>query len=67
MEISVKFFFFLWSGNIGPSSVNRQNTSCLSDELVYARGSYGANRQMAKKVKLVGVPFVIQDARSQLK
>ena len=47
------------------SSVNRQNTSCLSDELVYPRGSYLADRQMAKKVRLVGVLFVIRDAHSQ--
>ena len=47
------------------SSVNLSNTSCLSDKLVYPRGSYLANRQMAKSVKLVGVLLVVQDAHSQ--
>lgn len=47
------------------SSLNLSNTSCLSDELVYPRGGYLANRQMAESVKLVGVLLVIQDAHSQ--
>ena len=69
------FFFFLFSFFCGQeildptqnlfSSVSLSNTSCLSDELVYPRGSYLANRQMAKSVKLVGVLFLIQDAHSQ--
>lgn len=49
------------------SLVDRQNTSCLSDELVYPRASYLANRQMAKKVKLVAALLVIRAAGGQLK
>ena len=66
------FFFFFFCGQeiLDPtqklfSSVNLSNTSCLSDKLVYPRGSYLANRQMAKSVKLVGVLLVVQDAHSQ--
>lgn len=71
MQSPVKFIF-LWSGNIGPSPEvvrlsQSPDTSCLSDELLYPRGSYLANRQMAKKVKLVGVLFVTREAHSQLK
>lgn len=35
--------------------------------MVYPKGGYLANRQMAKKVRLTGVLFVIWDACSQLK
>lgn len=49
------------------SSVSHQDTGCLSDELLYPRGGYLANRQMAKKGKLVGVLFVTWEAHSQLK
>lgn len=66
------FFFFFFCGQeiLDPtqklfSSLNLSNTSCLSDELVYPRGGYLANRQMAESVKLVGVLLVIQDAHSQ--
>lgn len=65
------FFFFCGQEILAPaqksfSSANRQNTSCLSDEWVYPRGSCLANRHMAKEVKLAGGLFVTREARSQL-
>ena len=64
------FFFFCGQEILDPtqklfSSLKLSNTSCLSDELVYPRGGYLANRQMAQSVKLVGVLLVVQDAHSQ--
>lgn len=65
------FFFFCGQEILAPaqksfSSANRQNTSCLSDEWVYPRGSCLANRHMAKEVKLAGGLLVTREARSQL-